>query len=103
VTTRTFVPRADRVRLWIPIKYRVAGQDEWLESRILNISESGVLFGPGAVESEPGTPLEVMFSTPVQVGSMAPGNLMCVGEVVRTTDAGELGAKFEDVRFLLDS
>jgi hypothetical protein len=97
-----FLPRANRLPLRIPIRYRVAGQ-RWLESRVLNISESGVLFGPAAVEPEPGTPVEVVFSSPVQVGTMAPGDLSCVGEVIRTTGAGELGARFDECRFLLSA
>jgi hypothetical protein len=98
-----FVARADRVQLWIPITYRIAGHQEWLESRIVNISDSGVLIGPATIEPEPGTPVEVVFSSPVQVGSMAPGKLRCVGEVIRTTEAGELGARFEECRFLLEA
>ncbi len=99
----TFVARADRLPLRIPIRYRVAGQAEWLESRVLNISESGVLFGPADVEPQPGTPVEVVFSSPVQVGTMAPGDLSCVGEVIRTTGTGELGARFDECRFLLSA
>ena len=97
------IPRAERLRLWIPIKYRVAGYADWMESRILNISDSGVLFGPTSIEPEPGTPVEVVFSSPVQVGTMAPGKMMCVGEVIRTTEIGELGARFDECRFLFEA
>ena len=73
--------------------------DEWVETRMLNISESGVLFG---AVLEPGTPVEVVFSTPVQVGALAPGKIVCSGEVVRTTELGAVAARFEECRFLLE-
>jgi hypothetical protein len=93
------VPRADRVPLRVPISYRVAGDEEWFQSRIVNVSESGVLFGP--TELQAGMPVELIFSSPIQVGSMASGRLICVGEVVRTTLMGVTGARFEECRFLL--
>ena len=95
------VPRARRLPLPIPITYRRVGQDGWEEGRVLNISESGVLFGP--TKLNPGAEVEVIFSTPVQVGTMGPGKLVCMGEVVRTTDSGETGARFGECRFLLES
>ncbi len=100
---KPYVSRADRVRLWIPIRYRVRGDDTWFESRILNISDTGVLFGPTSLEATPGTQVEVMFSSPVQIGTMAPGQMMCSGEVIRTTEAGQLGARFDECRFILDA
>ena len=101
----TVVPRAERVALHLPIAYRVATRhaaaEEWFQSRILNISESGVLFGPTSLE--PGVSVEVMFSAPIQIGLMGSGKLVCVGEVVRTTETGAAGARFEECRFLLEA
>ena len=92
-------PRADRVAIAIPIKYRRAGEDHWLTSRIVNISETGVLFN--STDLAIGTPIEVIVSPPVAIGSMAPGKQVCVGEVVRITEAGA-AARFDDCRFLLE-
>jgi hypothetical protein len=102
----TVFPRAERLALRVPIAYRVANRatrsdDEWFQSRILNISESGVLFGPTALE--PGVSVEVMFSAPIQIGAMGAGKLVCVGAVVRTTETGAAGARFEECRFLLEA
>ena len=94
------MPRAARVPLHIPITYRVVGHDDWWEGRIVNISESGVLFSPAALE--PGAPLEMVFSSPVSVGSLAAGKQVCVGEVVRI-DTNAAGARFEECRFLLEA
>lgn len=100
------VPRAERVTLHVPIAYRVANRRteidaEWFQSRILNISESGVLFGPTALEQ--GASIEVIFASPIQIGSFGAGKLVCIGEVVRTTETGAAGARFERWRFLLES
>lgn len=95
------IPRAERVSLPIPIAYRRAGEEDWLQSRIHNMSESGVLFGPTCLEL--GTQVEVIFSAPVPVGSILPGQLVCVGEVVRTTEVGVVGARLGQRRFLLES
>ena len=99
--TTPYFPRARRLELAIPIGYRLAGGQEWLPSQVSNISQSGVLFGPTALER--GTPVEVTFSSPVPVGSLGPGKLVCVGEVVRTTETGLAGARFEECRFLLEA
>ena len=38
------IPRAERVALGIPILYQRPGDDQWFQARVLNLSESGVLF-----------------------------------------------------------
>ena len=54
----TPIRRSERLAVLIPITYRIPGDDHWINSRVLNISESGVLFGPTTLS--PGTPVEVM-------------------------------------------
>ncbi len=95
------VPRADRVVLGAAVTYRVRGDEHWFQSRILNISESGVLFGPTDLRT--GTQIELMFSTPVSVRSVAPGRLLCTGDVVRRTDLGDAAAQFRECRFVVES
>lgn len=95
------IARSSRVPLTVPVTYRTVGDHEWLQSHILNLSDSGVLFGPTTVN--PGAELELVFSTPVQVGSIAPGKLVCLAEVVRSHQEGVVAAKFDDVRFLLET
>src|SRR5260221_10548725 len=95
-----YTERADRVSVHIPVTYRVAGHEDWLQSRAEKISESGVLFGP--TTPTPGTPFEVILVSPMQIGSLAPGKLMCVGEVVRATAARLVGARFGECRFLME-
>lgn len=94
------LPRARRVELPIPIMFRRSGEDHWLQGQIMNLSESGVLFGP--TELEPGTPVEVILAPPIQVGSLAAGKQVCAAKVVRATDLGAVAARFEECRFLLE-
>jgi hypothetical protein len=98
---KTMTPRAERLALRIPITYRIEGDDHWFQSRVMNMSDSGVLFGPTALE--PGTPLEMIFSPPVQIGTMAPGQTVCLGAVVRTNEVGVVGARFQECRYLLEA
>ena len=95
------VPRADRLQLRLPITYRAKGDEEWLLSRVVNLSESGVLFGPTGLS--PGAVVEVIISPPVPVGARAPGPHVCAGKVVRTTEMGDVAAQFETWRVLLES
>ena len=97
----TPIRRSERLAVPIPITYRIPGDDHWINSRVLNISESGVLFGPTTLS--PGTPVEVMFCTPQDIGKLGCGKQVCAAEVVRTTDAGDAAVRFEECRFLLDS
>ena len=94
-----FVSRAERVSLPIFITYRRSGDEEWFQSRVMNMSESGVLFGPTALE--PGTQVELIFSSPIHVGSIVPGQTVCMAEVVRATEVGAVAARFAACRFLL--
>jgi hypothetical protein len=95
------VLRAERIPLPIPISYHRRGDQHWFHAKVMNLSESGVLFGP--TDLEPGTAVEIIISPPVQVGSFATGKQVCVGEVVRIAGAGAVAARFEDCRFLLES
>jgi hypothetical protein len=97
--TTTF-PRASRMAIPIPITYRRAGDDHWFAGRVVNISETGVLFKPADLPV--GTPIEVILSPPIALGSMAPGKQVCDGEVVRTTEAGAAAARFDVCRFVLE-
>ena len=93
-------PRSERLAIPIWLTYRIPGDDRWINSRVLNISDSGVLFGPTALR--PGTAVEVMFSTPTDIGRLGSGRQVCAAEVVRTTDAGEAAVRFEECWFMLD-
>jgi hypothetical protein len=101
VNSMIYVPRARRVSLPLSIMYRRAGEENWHPGKVVNLSESGVLFGP--TELTPGTAVEVILSPPMQVGSLPTGKQVCSAEVVRATEGRAVAARFEECRFLLES
>ena len=96
----TITPRAARVSIPISIMYRRSGEEDWLSGKVVNLSESGVLFGP--TELQPGTSVEVLLSPPIQVGSLATGKQVCAAEVVRASVIGAAAVRFDECRFLLE-
>jgi hypothetical protein len=93
-------PRSERLTFPLPILYRLPGEDHWWPSRVVNISESGVLFGPAALN--PGTPVEVLLSLPRDIGTLAAGKQVFVADVVRTTESGAAAIRLGESRFLLE-
>jgi hypothetical protein len=85
----------------ISLTYRVAGDDHWLNGRVANLSESGLLFGP--TELRPGARVELIMASPIPVKATAPGRLVCIARVVRTTESGATAALFETCRFVVES
>jgi hypothetical protein len=94
-------PRAQRVTTSIPVLYRHPGDHSWLESRAVNLSESGILFGPAEVQS--GSFVEVMLSPPERIGPLTTGPQIYSGEVVRVDDRGTVAVRFEESWFVLDA
>jgi len=85
-------PRAERVSFPIPILYRRSGDEDWFPSKVMNLSDSGVLFGP--TELPLGTSVEIMITPPIQSGWLAQGKQVCTAEVVRATECGAVAARF---------
>ena len=54
------LPRATRVSMPISVFYRHPQDDFWFSSQVVNVSESGILFGPADLTS--GTLVEVMLA-----------------------------------------
>jgi methylglyoxal synthase/DNA-binding transcriptional regulator LsrR (DeoR family) len=95
-TSRPIARESDRraLEIPIPILYRAKGSMEWVQGQLMNISESGAFLG--SVIVEPGTFVEVFFSSPIRIGSQDPGELRCEAEVVHTMKAG-VGLRFHSV------
>ena len=72
-----------------------------MNAKVVNLSQSGVLFGPTGLE--PGSAIEVLLSPPSHVASLATGKQVCLGAVVRVTDVGTAAARFDECRFILES
>ena len=91
--------RAARIVLGIPVRYRPVGDHQWMDSRVLNLSESGMLLGP--VPLPAGVQLELAFVVPGNFASFAAGRVRCVGETVRRTPYGAVGVRFDECRYLV--
>jgi hypothetical protein len=96
--TMTIVQRSERVAFPIPVRYRRPGDTEWYASTVVNLSDSGVLFGP--TELAPGTFVELALSPPIRVGWLASGRHFCAGEVVRAVGHA-VAVKLGECRFSL--
>ena len=96
--TTTIAPRSERVSFPIPIQYRPRGGSAWHSSTVVNLSDSGVLFG--SAELEPGTFVELTLSPPIRVGWLASSQPVCAAEVVRV-DGDTVAVRFSECRFSL--
>ena len=92
------VPRSERVSFPIRVQYRRPGEATWSSSTVVNLSDSGVLFGP--TELEPGTFVELALSSPIRVGWLAKGTPVCAAEVVRA-DGAAVAVRLGECRFSL--
>ena len=95
------VPRADRVSVSVPISYRLTGDEEWFQTRLLNLSDSGLMFGPATLE--PGARIEVLFALPFPTETSEPGRIIGSARVIHATVTGTIGARFDKRRYLIES
>jgi hypothetical protein len=72
--------------------YRRRGDEDWFPSRVMNLSDSGALFGP--TELQLGTSVEIILTPPPGVGWLSPGKQECAAEVVRATEDGGVAVRF---------
>jgi len=85
----SWVPRARRLKLDIPLRYRVNKTSTWYEGIIENISQSGVLFiGPQGLPVN--ALIEMVFEMPEEISGQKNSNVVCQGRVMRAKDTPEL-------------
>jgi len=83
--------RAQRFRLNLPLRYRIAGQPAWRNGTTRDISRSGLLFE--AEEAlKPTDRLEINLVLPVEIGGLSATEVFCKGEVVRAISGQETTA-----------
>ena len=105
--TRPRVPRSARFALAVPGRYRLLGRDSWQGVRLVNLSDTGILFRAHE-RIVPGTMFEMIIETPFQIGNLAPGRFGCVAricraETVTSPDEGyPVGAEFVEFRMVDD-
>lgn len=84
----TWVPRARRLKLETPVRYRVKNLGTWHEGIIENLSQSGLLFhGPQRFPNN--TLVEMVFEMPEEISGQKNSNVLCQGRVIRTKEAAQ--------------
>lgn len=102
----TWMPRARRLKLNLPIRYRGKNLSIWYEGIIQNISQSGVMFhGPQQLPTN--ALVEMIFEMPEEISGQKNSNVLSQGRLIRTKDAIDnaedafgLAASILDYRFL---
>ncbi len=77
-------PRARRVKLDLPLRYRLNQTGAWHEGIIENISQSGVLFR-GQESLSVNSLLEMVFEMPEEISGQKNSNVVCQGRVTRAS------------------
>jgi hypothetical protein len=104
----TWVPRARRLKLDTPVRYRVKNLGGWYEGIIQNLSQSGVLLqGPQHLPEN--TLVEMVFEMPEEISGQKNSSVLCQGRITRakegkaaqeTAETTVLAASILDYKFL---
>jgi hypothetical protein len=81
----SWTPRARRLKLNEPVRYRVHNIGSWVEGTIENLSQTGVLFqGPQPLPVN--ALVEMKFEMPEEISGQKNRNVICQGRVIRTKE-----------------
>ncbi len=105
----SWVPRARRLKLQTPVRYRAKGQTLWREGVIENLSQSGVLLqaeeaGEGPLPQN--TLVEMIFEMPEEISGQKNSTVLCQGRITRAypgkkaEEGAGLAATVLDYKFL---
>ena len=97
----TWVPRARRIKMDAPVRYRVKNLGTWSEGTIENLSQSGVLL-LGAQRFPENTLVEMVFEMPEEISGQKNSKVLCQGRVIRMKNAHEEGPQHEFAASILD-
>jgi len=84
----TWVPRARRLKLDTPVRYRVKNLGSWHEGIIQNLSQSGVLL-QGPQRFPDNTLVEMVFEMPEEISGQKNSTVLCQGRIIRTKETRE--------------
>jgi hypothetical protein len=84
----TWVPRARRLKLNAPVRYRVKNLGSWHEGIIQNLSQSGVLM-QGPQRFPDNTLVEMVFEMPEEISGQKNSTVLCQGRIIRTKETQE--------------
>jgi hypothetical protein len=81
----SWVPRARRLKLESPLRYRAKFGSAWYEGAIENLSQSGVLFH-GTQHLPAKTLVEMIFEMPEEISGQKNSSVLCQGRITRAED-----------------
>ena len=81
----TWMPRARRLKVDLPIRYRGKNLSTWYEGKVENISQSGLMFF-GPQELPANALIEMIFEMPEEISGQKNSNVLCQGRVIRVKD-----------------
>jgi hypothetical protein len=97
----TWVPRARRLKLDSPLRYRAKGLGSWAEGTIDNLSQSGVLLA-GPTELPENTLIEMVFEMPEEISGQKNSSVLCQGRVIRSKETPKTEGNFSLAASILD-
>ncbi len=90
----SWTPRARRLKLDVPVRYRVNNTSTWFEGQIDNLSQTGLLFrGPQVLPQN--ALIELIFEMPEEISGQKNRNVLCQGRVIRCKEAQDPKHKSE--------
>ena len=81
----SWTPRARRLKLDLPVRYRVNNTSTWFEGTIDNLSQTGLLFH-GPQQLPVNALIEMVFEMPEEISGQKNRNVLCQGRVIRSKD-----------------
>ncbi len=97
----TWVPRARRLKLDTPVRYRVKNLGGWTDGKIENISQSGVLFH-GEQQLPVNALIEMVFEMPEEISGQKNSNVLCQARIIRLKEARDPAAGVRLAASILD-
>ncbi len=86
----SWTPRARRLKLDVPLRYRVNSTSTWYEGKVENISQTGLLFD-GPQQLPVNALIELVFEMPEEISGQKNRNVLCQGRVIRSADTQRKG------------
>jgi hypothetical protein len=100
-TKSTWVPRARRIKMDAPVRYRVKNLGTWNEGVIENLSQSGVLVA-GQQRFPENTLLEMVFEMPETISGQKNSKVLCQSRITRMKSAKEKEQQYQFAASILD-
>ncbi|HKW17538.1 MAG TPA: PilZ domain-containing protein [Terriglobales bacterium] len=97
----TWVPRARRIKMEAPLRYRVKNLGTWSEGTIENLSQSGVLIA-GQQRFPENTLVEMIFEMPEEISGQKNSKVLCQGRIIRMKNGREKDPELQFAASILD-